>query len=143
MRKLYEEARALYGDSFTFPLYVACGSGHVDVLRLLLAGGADVDKALMNGNTSLHIACCNGDTAVASVLLAAGANIQVGHSPLYIACIKGHAEVVRLLLASGDGARRDQGAFFLQENTLSSKLVGLQERSPKLFLKFFPDQVRG
>ena len=38
---------------------------------------------------------------------------------------------------------RARGRFFLQENTLSSKFVGLNERSPKLVLKFFSDKVRG
>jgi hypothetical protein len=36
-----------------------------------------------------------------------------------------------------------QGALFMQENTLSSKFVGLDERSPKQVLHFSSDKVRG
>jgi hypothetical protein len=33
--------------------------------------------------------------------------------------------------------------FFMQENTLSTKFVGLEERSPKKVLNFSSDKVRG
>jgi hypothetical protein len=36
-----------------------------------------------------------------------------------------------------------RGCFFMQENTLSSRFVGLDERSPKEVLDFYSDKVRG
>ncbi len=36
-----------------------------------------------------------------------------------------------------------RGSFYMQENTLSSKFVGLDERSPKQVLNFPPDKVGG
>ena len=47
-----------------------------------------------NGATPLSIACQQGHAEVASVLLAAGAAVDLardtGDTPLYIACEKGH-----------------------------------------------------
>ena len=51
------------------PLFVACQQGHVDVARLLLDNGAEVDR---NGATPLFVACQNGHVDAARLLLEHG-----------------------------------------------------------------------
>ena len=91
-------------------LLVACWTGHVDTVRLVLNEGAEVDRANQNGVTPLHIACQKGHVAVARLLLDEGAEVdraaKDGVTPLFIACAEGHVDVVRLLLAKGADVNR-------------------------------------
>ena len=52
---------------------MASGNGHVEVARLLVDSGADIHKAMENGNTALKIARQQGHNAIVKLLLAAGA----------------------------------------------------------------------
>jgi len=58
------------------PLHSASASGQINVVRLLLDYGVEVDAVSCHGNTSLHIACLNGQDMVASELIAHGASID-------------------------------------------------------------------
>ena len=55
-------------DGYT-ALLAACNYGHVEVARLLLDHGADVDGCLGDGWSALMAACCHGSREVASLLL--------------------------------------------------------------------------
>ena len=86
------------------PLYAACSHGHVDVARLLLDNGAEVDRAQKDGATPLHIACQNGHVEAVRLLLDNGAAVdrvdradKYGVTPLYIAKYQGHSSIVALL----------------------------------------------
>ena len=85
------------------PLLLACHEGHLAVTKLLLAAGADVDKADGNGSTALHQACGYGHLNMAKLLLEHGADktktTNGGHTPLDLARQQGHEEIVKLLLA--------------------------------------------
>ena len=83
----------------------ACREGRVEDLRLLLAAGADVNKADNDGDTPLWIASSQGDVEVVKLLLAApGIDVNLannnGATPLFTASQEGRAEVVKLLLAA-------------------------------------------
>ncbi|KXZ44507.1 hypothetical protein GPECTOR_66g235 [Gonium pectorale] len=98
------------------PLHVACGQGHLEVVRALLAAGASTGAALPSGATPLYIACEHGHAEVVEELIGAGADVHAamtaGGSPLHVACGQGHLEVVRALLAAGasTGAALPSGA---------------------------------
>eukprot|EP00981_Chlorochromonas_danica_P010271 scaffold3072_cov125-Ochromonas_danica.AAC.2 len=87
------------------PLILACLTGHVVVVKILLADSrVDVYKEAKNANTSLHLACSGGHVEVVKILLE-DSRVDVnkknkdGDSPLHYACKYGREEVVKILLA--------------------------------------------
>ena len=88
-----------------FPVNAAIKEGHIEVVELLLAAGADVNQAGDYGDTPLHCASGKGHTEIVKLLLAAGADVNQannsGWTPLQDSCQSGHSEVVSMLLAAG------------------------------------------
>lgn len=90
-------------------LYVAACNGFVEIVRLLLARGANVEFSDGDGETPLYVATLNGFLEIVVLLLdIGGANVdrcdQDGITPLYIACEHGHLKVAQALLARGASA---------------------------------------
>ncbi|MEU9093064.1 ankyrin repeat domain-containing protein [Streptomyces sp. NPDC048428] len=88
-------------------LYLAAVSDRPGVVRLLLAAGADPDRACgpESGDLPLCGAACGGHTEVVEALLAAGARPdlreQFGFTALRWAVGLGHARTAEMLLAYG------------------------------------------
>ncbi len=86
-------------------LVEAAGRGDIDLVRQLLAEGADVNVQNNNGNTALMNAAFRGYADIVRLLLASP-RIDVnpqnngGKTALIYAAAVGHTDVVRLLLAS-------------------------------------------
>ncbi|CAG9984884.1 unnamed protein product [Clonostachys byssicola] len=77
---------------------------HVDVVKILLESGADVEYGPDPSRTPLITAVEQGDTEIVSLLLEAGATMQTStddRSPLCIAAQRGFEDVVALLLKHG------------------------------------------
>jgi hypothetical protein len=113
-------ARYLFDQT---PLHVAVEKGHGDVVRALLAAGADTGALDSHGHTPLDTA---GDPHIARLLVEAGAPHRTGgpSTPLHGACRRAASDedwvpVVELLLERGadPGLRDEFGA-------LPSDLVG-------------------
>jgi ankyrin repeat protein len=70
-------------------LLFATREGHLEVVKQLLAGGADIEKADADGVTPLLMAVLNGQIPVAEYLLDRGANVKAmdwyGQTPLFAA----------------------------------------------------------
>ena len=80
--------------------------GHVEVVRALIAAGANVNHAV-NGDTSLHFASYEGHVEIVRALLAAGASVDLPatHLPeLWYAAHHGEIDIIRMLLAAGADA---------------------------------------
>lgn len=76
--KLIEHGADLEGRSPGFgnvtPLHAAAAGRHVEVVRLLLAKGADPNALQDGGFTPLHSAAQNGDILIVEMLIEAGAD---------------------------------------------------------------------
>jgi acyl-CoA-binding domain-containing protein 6 len=64
-------------DDLWTPLHWACDGGHVDVVRVLVERGANVDAADVDGRTALHTACCCEHADIVELLLARSANVNL------------------------------------------------------------------
>jgi len=107
------EDRGMKGDCT--PLMEAASAGHTDIVRLLIAHGADVNAQSSSGNTPLMYACAGGHEEVVRVLLEAGANVEDhnenGHTPLMEAASAGHCGVAKILLEFGAGINTHSNEF--------------------------------
>ena len=87
------------------PLTYAAIKGHVEVVRVLLEGGANVDRANGNESTALHLAAYKGHLDVCRLLLDWGANVdrlnKWQYTALHYAAWEGHLSVVKLLVERG------------------------------------------
>lgn len=93
-----------------YPMTLAARNGYEPIIRALLAGGDDVNRAETNQWRPLHFTCDDGDVATTQTLLGHAeieldARDQAGRTPLMMAALKGHAEVVHLLVAAGANRR--------------------------------------
>jgi ankyrin repeat protein len=77
-------------------------------IRKLLATGADINAAQVDGTTALHWAAYHDDAETVELLVKAGANVNAvnryGVPPLAQACTNGNAAIVKLLLKAGADA---------------------------------------
>lgn len=86
------------------PLHIACLDGNIEIAKLLIDKGADVNFLSYPYKSSpLHDACKNSHTELVNFLLENGANIDsyddINHySPICYAIRNGHTEIVKLIL---------------------------------------------
>jgi ankyrin repeat protein len=71
------------------PLLYAAREGHMEVVKLLLSAGAEIEKSDANGVTPLLMAILNDRLALATFLIETGANVKAvdwyGQTPLFAA----------------------------------------------------------
>ncbi|EMD87120.1 hypothetical protein COCHEDRAFT_72728, partial [Bipolaris maydis C5] len=102
------------------PLCIAVANGYVEIAKILLGAGADINATTREGGeTALHIAVKNGRVDLMDLLLSYGPNLELkthttGETPLHYAAAKsGSLATVRLLLR----ARADPTAVDNNKNT--------------------------
>lgn len=88
------------------PLYKAAWNGRTELVRGLIARGAEVNVATTNGLTPLHGGALNGYLEICRMLLDYGADPNArstvqGNTPLHVVWQGGHAEVAALLIEHG------------------------------------------
>ncbi|RMD43566.1 hypothetical protein DV735_g1559, partial [Chaetothyriales sp. CBS 134920] len=91
-------------------LGLAAKNNYIEVIKILVAAGVDINYQDEQGETALHIAARFGHADCAQLLIAGSeaqrANIELaehtyGWTPLFIACVDGHYSVVELLIDCG------------------------------------------
>jgi ankyrin repeat protein len=84
-------------DFANLPLHAAAAGRNIEVCRMLLAAGADVDARQHGGFTPLHEAAQHGDVEMAELFLSAGADPSLraddGATPAEIAARAGHVDL--------------------------------------------------
>ena len=87
------------------PLLNACFFGHLEIARLLLDKGADVNRTNSEGVTLLHYVADKGNLEMATMLLDYGCDVDransYGLTALHSACESDRPEVIKLLLEHG------------------------------------------
>lgn len=104
-RLLDQEPGLIYGrlqDDSTL-LMICAAAGHLDVARLLVERGAEVNATCPNGDTAIYAAASNGHLEAAALLLGHGADqtIRYGNgrwTPMTCAAINGDVAMTRLLM---------------------------------------------
>lgn len=91
------------------PLYFACASKNVDLVKYLLQQGAHIGDRTDEGYTSLHRAAESGHVPMMKFILEQGVNVKEpsndNRSPLYFATLSGNVNAVLLLLEKGADIR--------------------------------------
>ena len=91
------------------PLIYAAMFGNVDLVRVLLEAGDNLNRANANGHTALHYAASNGQLGMCLLLLNWGAKVGAKNvkkdTPLHYAALSGHLAVVKLLVERGANVR--------------------------------------
>jgi ankyrin repeat protein len=83
------------------PLHAAAAGRHIEVCRVLIAGGADVNATQHGGFTPLHEAAQHGDVEMTELFLSAGADraakTDAGETAADLATAAGHADLASRL----------------------------------------------
>ena len=86
-------------------LWAASTGGHLDIVKTLIAHGAEVNKSTLTQSTPLRGASFHGYLDVMEYLLNSGAEIDtpncIGQSPLCIAAMRGKIHAVKFLIDKG------------------------------------------
>ena len=94
-------SRGSFGDT---PLHVAVDGSYVEIVRILVEGGADVNKPGSFDNTPLHEAVERGHAEIVRILVEGGGDINkpgfMSDTPLTLALDNADTEIVEILLGA-------------------------------------------
>ncbi len=82
-------------------LFLVTITGHIDVVRLLVAKEAEINLTDKDSQHALHLACFYGKQEVTSLLLHSGADVNLqdsqGHLPVDVAMEMGNSDIVQII----------------------------------------------
>ena len=102
MKSINVEARGCEREDGETCLMIAANDGHLDICRLLIDKGAQVNAKDINGWTPLHLASWEGRIEIVRLLCDHVADIEArdedGMRPLHLAATYGHISIVKELI---------------------------------------------
>ncbi|KAG8223155.1 hypothetical protein J437_LFUL000578 [Ladona fulva] len=119
------------------PLWCAAAAGHLDVVRLLVHHGAQVNSTTRTNSTPLRAACFDGHYEIVKFLVDHNADVEVanrhGHTCLMIACYKGHFRIAKFLInLNADVNRKSMTPLLAASVTGHSHIVEYLVKQPEL-----------
>ncbi|MDR2838307.1 MAG: ankyrin repeat domain-containing protein [Azonexus sp.] len=124
-------------------LLIGAWEGNIDLMRLFISRGADINQTNAHGETALTLAAWRGQLAAARWLIERSARVNSPArqwSPLHYAALAGHAAVADYLIAQGadinalstNGSSVLMMAVYEGHQELAQKLIDLgADRRPK------------
>jgi hypothetical protein len=124
-------------------LLIGAWEGNIELMRLFISRGADINQTNAHGETALTLAAWRGKLAAARWLVERGARVNAPArqwSPLHYAALAGHADVVDYLIAEGadinalstNGSSVLMMAVYEGRQELAQKLIDLgADRRPR------------
>ena len=102
-RLIIKQPQAIhFCSTYGTPLHHSVLVGHIEVARLLLAHGADINSRSADNSNPLHIALQEGHLEIGKWLLNHGADVtcqdESGSTPLHLAASQGLHEICQILL---------------------------------------------
>ncbi len=97
-------APGFLGSRIGSGLMIGAWEGKIDLMRLFISRGADINQANANGETALTLAAWRGNLDAAKWLIERGARINAPPrqwSPLHYAVFAGHSEMADYLMGLG------------------------------------------
>lgn len=87
------------------PFQLAVGNGHLEIVKIILDSGVDVNAKFHDGGTALMEASNEGQISIVKFLLTKGAKVDemnsAGSTALLAAVIQGRYDIVKILLENG------------------------------------------
>ncbi len=122
-----------YSDQYSEKIPIltcASSSGYVDLVKLLIENGADVNQ---DYGSPLFYACRSGNVEIINILIENGIKFSTYKNPFIAAVENGNMDVIEILIKNG---------FYTEENLILSAAFSLQERNIELFeylIEYIPD----
>ena len=143
---------------------VACSTGHVDCMQLLVDAGCDTAVADNCGDTALMQVTASGEASAVRIALEAGccdleAKEKEGLTAFLVACVKGHVDCMQLLVGAGcntaatcNGNRsamqilkicgQDEAVQWLREHETQRRAISLQRQARELLASGNPSEAQ-
>lgn len=132
-------------------LTLATKSNFIEIVRILVKIGVDVNQQDEQGETALHVAARYGHTDCARLLLAGNgdertnmelAEYTYGWTPLFIAAVDGHLPIAELLIDAGaDLERLDSSGWTAKEHAALRGHLDISRRLAEFVPELDSDSV--
>ena len=124
------------------PLHVAAAQGHLAMVNLLLANGADAAAKNFAGWTPLHLAARGGHKQLIRPLIEHGADVNTeytgsgwtplkGFAPIHFATIKGHTDLAKLLVELGANENAKDARGWTPQDWANLERLDLRDRNER------------